>query len=177
MLVNFALIAAARSPILTQQRMKILRRAFLLLTPAGLAMFVAGCQHTTPQPQASEPLKAGAAEVEITPPVGFRMAGYFDERLATGVHDPLKAKALVIPQGREQIALVFCDLVGLPLTVTTNARARASQQTGIPVSHIVMGATHSHTGPLFLDVRRFYFHQAAVAKYGEAPHEPVDYPA
>ncbi|MDQ6632267.1 MAG: hypothetical protein M3Y82_11015, partial [Verrucomicrobiota bacterium] len=40
-------------------------------------------------------LKAGLAEIDITPPIGHRMAGYFDERLATGIHDPLHAKAIV----------------------------------------------------------------------------------
>jgi len=122
-------------------------------------------------------LGIGAAEIDITPPVGFRMAGYFDERLATGVHDPLQAKALVLRQGDLELALVFCDLIGLSLNVTTNARALASRQTGIPVPNIVISATHSHTGPLFDDVRRFYFHQAAVAQYGRDPHETLDYPA
>ncbi len=116
------------------------------------------------------------AEIDITPPIGFRMAGYFNERLATAIHDPLKAKAIVLRQGKERFALVFCDLVGLSLNVTTNARARASQITGIPVSHIMMAATHSHTGPLFDDVRRDNLHEEAVAKYGEDPHETISYP-
>jgi len=58
-------------------------------------------------------MEAGASEIDITPPVGMRMAGYFDERFATGVHDPLKAKALVLRQGNQEIAMVFCDLVGV----------------------------------------------------------------
>jgi len=37
-------------------------------------------------------------------------------------------------------------------------------------------ATHSHTGPLFDDVRDYYFHEAAVAKFGKDPHEPVHFP-
>lgn len=122
-------------------------------------------------------IEAGAAEIDITPPVGMRMAGYFDERFATGVHDPLKAKALVLRQSNKQVALVFCDLVGISLNVTTNARAQASRKTGIPVPNIMICATHSHTGPLFDDVRDYYFHQAAIAKFGKDPHQPVDYPA
>lgn len=40
--------------------------------------------------QADEPiLQVGLAEVEITPPLGFPMAGYYHERLATATHDPL----------------------------------------------------------------------------------------
>jgi hypothetical protein len=104
------------------------------------------------------------------------MAGYFDERFSTGIHDPLKAKAIVVEQRDEQIALVFCDLVGFALNVTTNARAQASRLAGIPVGNIVICGTHTHTGPLFDDTRRYYFNQAAVAKYGKDPHETIYYP-
>jgi len=104
------------------------------------------------------------------------MAEYFDERLSTGVHDPLKAKAIILEQEKERIAMVFCDLVGVSLTITTNARAEASAKTGIPVSNIVICATHSHTGPLFDDVRRHYFHETAVEKYGKDPQEKIYYP-
>src|SRR5438093_7311275 len=142
----------------------------------ALALFC-GCKLTTRQDADSSALKIGAAEIDITPPIGHRMAGYFDERLSTGVHDPLKAKAIILQQDKEQFALVFCDLVGVSLTVTTNARAQASQKTGIPVSNIVICATHSHTGPLFDDVRRHYFHERAVAKFGKDPHEEIYYPS
>lgn len=141
-----------------------------------LAFLSVGCRHAETQTSQTPSLKVGAAEIDITPPAGHRMAGYFDERLATGVHDPLKAKALVVQQGRERFALVFCDLVGLSLNVSTNARTLASKATGIPVANIVISATHSHTGPLFDDVRRHYFHEAAVAKHGRDPYEEVYYP-
>jgi hypothetical protein len=137
--------------------------------------FLSGCRQMD-HPGETGSLKAGAAEIDITPPVGYRMAGYFDERIATGVHDPLQAKALVLQQGSTKLALVFCDLIGLSLHVTTDARALASQQTGIPFSNIVISATHSHTGPLFDDVRRYYFHRDAMAQYGKDPHEEIDYP-
>lgn len=120
---------------------------------------------------------AGVAEIDITAPAGHRMAGYFDERFATGTHDPLHAKAFVLQHGKEKIAMVFCDLVGVTLNVTTNARARASRQTGIPVSHILISATHSHTGPLFDDPRREFFNRRAVEKHGHDPAEEVYYPA
>ncbi|MGI8965792.1 MAG: neutral/alkaline non-lysosomal ceramidase N-terminal domain-containing protein, partial [Limisphaerales bacterium] len=116
------------------------------------------------------------AEIDITPPIGHRMAGYFDERLATGIHDPLHAKAIVLQQENEKIALVFCDLVGISLNVSKKARAEASRQTGIPISHILIAATHSHTGPLFDDTRRKYLHDAALAKFGNDPAEKIYYP-
>src|SRR5438874_5571276 len=123
--------------------MKMVRNLLIPLL-LGLSCLILGCRHAPAKASQNESLRIGAAEIDITPPVGHRMAGYFDERLATGVHDPLKAKAIVLQQGNEQIALVFCDLVGVSLNVTTNARAQASQKTGIPVSNIVICATHSH---------------------------------
>ncbi len=146
-----------------------------------LLLTLAGCstgQKASSESTASSPLpfKAAVAEIDITPPVGYRMAGYFEERFSTGIHDPLKAKAIILQQGDKKIAFVFCDLVGLSLNVTTNARALASRQTGIPVTNIVMAATHSHTGPLFDDVRRLYAHNAVVANTGSDPHEKIDYP-
>jgi neutral ceramidase len=143
---------------------------------AGLWLLV-GCMHVNQPASAAEPLQVGVAEIDITPPVGYRMAGYFNERLATGTHDPLHAKALVIRQGAAQIALVSCDLVGVSLAVTTNARAQASQRTGIPVTNIVVCATHSHTGPLFEGPLREYFHEAAEKKFLHDPQEGVYYPA
>src|SRR5438876_9895218 len=152
------------------------RNLFSLGSTILSVLLLLGCEHTGQHSSASDSLKVGAAEIDITPPIGHRMAAYFDERLSTGVHDPLKAKAIILQQDKERTALVFCDLVGVSLTVTTNARAQASQKTGIPVSNIVICATHSHTGPLFDDVRRHYFHEAAVTKYGKDPQEEIFYP-
>src|SRR5436189_2053144 len=121
--------------------MKTAARCLSLLFTSSLSLLFSGCEHTGP----SDPgLKIGAAEIDITPPIGHRMAGYFDERLATGVHDPLKAKAIVMQQGKEQIALVFCDLVGLSLNVSKKARAETSERTGIRITNILISVTQSH---------------------------------
>ena len=156
--------------------MKTVARCLIPAIVLSVVPFL-GCQHPDGRPATGESLSAGAAEIDITPPVGYRLAGYFSERLATGIHDPLKAKAIVLRQGREQIALVACDLIGVSLGISTNARARASERTGIPVTNIVIGATHTHTGPLFEGPLREYFHQAAVEKQQRDPQEQVDYPS
>ena len=58
-------------------------------------------------------LRVGVAEADITPPVGFPMAGYYHERLADGEIDPLKARAIVFIDGETRGALVVCDLIGI----------------------------------------------------------------
>jgi len=62
------------------------------------------------------PLQIGVAEAYITPPSGYRMDGYFYERLNTGRRDPLMAKAVVFQQGQTRAALVVTDLLGMPST-------------------------------------------------------------
>ena len=71
-------------------------------------------------PAGADDLKVGAASVDITPPVGTPMAGYYSERAAEGVHDPLYAKALVLEQDGTKAALVALDLI----TTTSRTRRR-----------------------------------------------------
>jgi len=120
-------------------------------------------------------LRAGVAVIDITPPIGYRMSGYFYERLSTGIKNPLHAKAIVLRQGGQRAAMVFCDIIGISLDVSSRARKQAAEKTGIPPENILIAATHSHTGPLYFGALRKHFHDVAVAKYGSDPCEKVDY--
>ena len=56
-------------------------------------------------------LAAGAAALDITPPLGVPLAGSFTARYATGIDDPLYARALVLEDDSgadSRIALVCC---------------------------------------------------------------------
>ena len=103
----------------------------------------------TPKDEATT-LRVGMAEVDITPPVGFPMAGYYHERLAEGTIDSLKAKAIVFREGDTSGALVVCDLIGIATDLSREVRRQASEKTGIPASNIVIAATHSHTAPDYM---------------------------
>ncbi|UCD62727.1 MAG: TIM barrel protein, partial [Candidatus Zixiibacteriota bacterium] len=129
----------------------------------------------TEAPMVTTNLVAGIAVIDITPPDGYRMSGYFRERLSTGTLNPLQAKAIVLRQGKESAALVFCDIIGISPDVSSRARARASKKTGIPVGNILLAATHTHTGPLYFGALRKHFHDLAVAMHGSDPREKVDY--
>jgi neutral/alkaline ceramidase-like enzyme len=126
---------------------------------------------------AAEPLQAGVAVVEITPPIGYRMAGYYSERRNTGTHDPLLAKAIVFRQGDVRAAFVECDIVNMPAEVASKARTLAEKNTGIPAGQIVVAATHSHTGPLFSGPLRKLWNEQAIAREGKDSAESFDYPA
>jgi neutral ceramidase len=96
----------------------------------------------------SHGLRIGASAVKITPPVGVPLAGQYFDRGATSIHDDLFAKALVFEKGGVKIAIVACDLVDIGTDIVPTARKMAMKATGIPEDHIMISATHSHTGPV-----------------------------
>jgi hypothetical protein len=148
-----------------------------LMCRFGLRMFILGwgllCLGILPAEGAR--FQAGFAQVDISPPVGWRMSGYFYERFSTSNHDPLQAKVMVWRQGRVKAALVFCDLIGISQEVSSQVRQHASQRTGIALENIMVAATHSHTGPLYFGVLRDHFHEQAVAENGKDSKEWIDY--
>lgn len=92
-------------------------------------------------------IQAGVATVDITPPLGIPMAGYYHERGADGVLDPLFCKALVIEAGGARAAWVTVDLISVTRAVTDEARAEVERTTGIRGDRVMLSATHAHTGP------------------------------
>ena len=92
-------------------------------------------------------LRAGTYAQVITPPVGTSLSGYFHDRVSTGVHDDLLAKALVLDDGTTQLAIVVCDVLRVQRPEILKARELASKVTGIPAGNIFIASTHTHTGP------------------------------
>ncbi len=91
--------------------------------------------------------RAGSARVEITPPVGTSLAGYFTDRVSDRVEDPLYAKALVLDSAGERIVLVSCDVICMPSAIADPARELIEERTSIPGGNVLICATHTHTGP------------------------------
>ena len=118
-----------------------------------------------PNPNAGGSLRIGIATTDITPPVGFPMAGYYHERLAEGMLDPLRAKAIVFRDGQTSAALVVCDLIGIATDLSREVRKQASAKTGIPATNIVIAATHSHTAPDYM--KELWLH------LGNTPQDPA----
>jgi hypothetical protein len=110
--------------------------------------FIAAALVLSVLPAAGQELKAGYAAVEITPPAGIPMAGYYSIRKAEGRHDPLMARALVLESGGTRVALVACDLVGMDRPIIEAARRLVREQSGLAPETVMISATHSHTGPL-----------------------------
>jgi len=123
--------------------MKILAFLFLL---SGLAF-------------AAEPVfRAGAAVSDISPPSRvvanerlvsgkFSICGSFQKRMARSVHDSLHARALVLDDGAQRIALVVVDNCLISRETFDEAKEIATKATGILPSRIMACATHTHSAP------------------------------
>lgn len=93
-------------------------------------------------------LRAGAAVVDITPQqFPLNMPGGFNANMAQRAHDPLHARALVLDDGATTLTMVVVDNLGVAPEVLEEAKTMASQQTGIPVDHMLICSTHTHSGP------------------------------
>ncbi len=90
-------------------------------------------------------LKAGAAQSVITPKIGSSVNGGFRDRTAQHIHDDTHARSIVLDDGRKQIALVVSDLCMVYRETLDDAKKRAHELTGIPVEHMLMSATHTHS--------------------------------
>jgi hypothetical protein len=95
----------------------------------------------------SSSLEAGFGETDITPKVTTTgkpvyIAGFGHNRKATGVNDPLMARAVVLAHGKQKIALVSVDLVGFFLPNVERVRAKL---TGY--AYVLVTSTHNHEGP------------------------------
>ena len=78
---------------------------------------------------AADPMRAGAATTDITPPVGYPMWGYAarHDAACTGVLDPLKARAVVMAVESTKLAIVSLDLGLRPGAILDPSHPRSAQ--------------------------------------------------
>lgn len=98
-------------------------------------------------------MKVGAAVVDITPPLGMQLEGYeVRDAGATGIHDPLHARALVA-EGADgtSVALVVADLIQIDARLQGLVATEVAASTGIPRERIQLAGTHTHSGPRLLE--------------------------
>jgi hypothetical protein len=96
---------------------------------------------------ATRPLRAGAATSNITPRLGRAIVGGWNQPRASHIHDELHARCLVLDDGATRLAFVVCDNVGIDRQVFDEAKRLVHKETGIPMEHQLMSATHTHSGP------------------------------
>ncbi|MHA1731693.1 MAG: neutral/alkaline non-lysosomal ceramidase N-terminal domain-containing protein [Promethearchaeota archaeon] len=107
----------------------------------------------------------GFQRVVITPPLGAptSLAGYAGRtQFATGIRDDIYASAVVVDDGRKQVAIVSCDLLGTTFDTIDEAKRVIEEQTGIPPENVLVHCTHTHQAPDLLGIfqvgKNFEYH-------------------
>lgn len=98
-------------------------------------------------------MKAGFSRLDITPPLGVRMAGYYYERLAQSVQDPLYVNALAVNDGDSTAVIVVCDLLGIYNNQAREWAAQVAEKVGLDPQSVIICHTHTHTGPVICGTR------------------------
>jgi hypothetical protein len=129
-------------------------------------------------------LTAGAASLEVQLPLGVPLAGYggFPRRAwipdllgrfadtfwfnpSSGVHDPLRVRALAFESGGLRVVWLSVDLVAVDPTMVAEVRARLADRGGEPPI-LIVSASHTHSGPGAYGTSAFW---ALVATDRESP--------
>ena len=89
--------------------------------------------------------KVGYAEVNINPPLGIFVHGYYIDRFAEGFLDDLMASALALKCGEKTILLIAVDNCLIRTSVADGYRHKIAQATGVAETCIFLCASHTHT--------------------------------
>lgn len=90
-------------------------------------------------------LKVGFSRVDITPPLGTRIEGYFEERHMKGILDPLYLNALAFSDGEKTVLLIAADVIHIKKKYADEIKSFISEKVGIPADSIMITALHQHT--------------------------------
>lgn len=92
-------------------------------------------------------MRAGCAEIDITPPVGTHKIGWLKVVVSESVLDPLYARAAVFDDGKSRAGIIQLDTLSIRWTQVDDIRNRIQSASGFPGANIMVSATHNHAGP------------------------------
>ncbi len=90
-------------------------------------------------------LKAGFARVDITPPLGTPLHGYFRDRYADGVLDPIELNCVALSDGENTAVVLTADFLYVTDQAATPLRKFISEKTGLDEKNLFLQSLHQHT--------------------------------
>ena len=94
--------------------------------------------------------RVGFSQADITPKIDdpahpVWIAGFSQGRLAKSVHDPLRAVAMVIDDGKTRIGIVSLDAIGFFHDDVLRVREKIPE--ALRLTHTIVCSTHNHSTP------------------------------
>jgi len=96
-------------------------------------------------------LKAGFGRIDVTPPLGTTLAGYYETRYADGILDPLLASAVAFDNGEARIIVMSIDIIGFNQVLMNRVRAAVAEAVNTDPKAVYVACTHTHLGPCTAD--------------------------
>ena len=94
-------------------------------------------------------LRAGWARIPLKLPLGYPMTGYIArQQESQAALDALHVRALVLEQGQLRIAFLVVDLLLVSSAWAARLRKLTAKSLQTSAEHVVIAATHTHSGPL-----------------------------
>ena len=114
--------------------------------------------------------KAGFSRVDVTPPLGSYVAGYFFPRYAKGVLDPIELNAAAFSDGERTVLVIVADFIGVDKGHCDKIRKKISDRVGVPAEHILLTSLHQHTSVCIANKipqtkDDFYYMESVYRKY------------
>jgi len=92
-------------------------------------------------------LNVGVAREIITPEIGGFLFGYNDHTRSHSVNDDLTVTALVIKSENSSALLLSVTVCLIHSDLVREISEKAGAAAGIPAEHVIVSATHTHSGP------------------------------
>jgi neutral ceramidase len=126
--------------------------AFAFMVPGFLPFYPAGknmdLKYQKKNSDISEYIKAGFAELDISPEIGMEQPGGYGKAFHKSFHDPCKVRVAVFDDGKNRAAVVGLDALMIPRSLVVKVRKTVQAKCGIPGNAILIAASHSHSsGP------------------------------
>ena len=96
----------------------------------------------------AQDLRAGAASVELEADDSMVLSGGIGPRYGKGQEGKLRVTAVVVSRSpAETVVLAACDVLFVTRDLVDPALMEIEKKTGIPPSHVLINATHTHSAP------------------------------
>lgn len=73
------------------------------------------------------------------------IAGYFNDRYAEKIEDPIYLNAIAVSDGDDSALIITADILGMKESYLTPIREKISATVGIKADNIIISALHQHT--------------------------------
>jgi len=121
-------------------------RKFLCCLALGIAALTSADENSSAHDATQ--LRVGAAREIITPKLGGLFLGYGSDKGSTAVHDDLTVTALAVEYGESKVVLMSATVCLIANDLVKTIQALCGEAAGVPASHVIIAATHTHSGPI-----------------------------